>query len=129
MNALPSLRIVVCDESDVIRAQIKIIARTRKIDVVEAETGHQAFAALMVSDAQCAFLHVHLPDISGFEIARRVTAAKLPARPTLVALAGWLSREEAALVDTVGFDRWISRPLDPAHIEAVLAELQERVST
>jgi CheY-like chemotaxis protein len=120
------LRIVVCDESEVIRSQIKSIARARKIDVVEVETGPRALSALMVSDALCAFVHVHLPDLSGFEVARRVRKANLRVRPELVAIAGWLTPEDISLVELVGFDRRISRPIDPVELELVLDELEAR---
>lgn len=123
------LRIVVCDESEVVRNAIKSVARTYKAEVVEAENGHQAFAALMVADAQCGFVHLRLPDMSGFEIARRVRAASLVVRPLLVALADEILDDEHALLDAVGFDLGIARSIDPAQVAAVLTALRVRPLT
>jgi CheY-like chemotaxis protein len=118
-----SLRIVVADESDLVRDQIKALARPFKIDVVEAATGRQAFAALLVSDAQCGFVHVHLPEVSGFEVARRIRAANLHVPPMLVALAGLLVPEDELLVGR--FDLRLSRTIDPLQITGVLSTLRE----
>lgn len=85
-----------------------------------ARTGADAVALAESFAPDAAVLDLGLPDIDGFELARRLVAA-LARRPLLVALTGFSHTELAAR--EAGFDHHFLKPVDPAALAAVLAGL------
>ena len=45
-----ALCIAICDEDPQIRSEVTRLARAQTFDVIEAESGHQALASLIVGD-------------------------------------------------------------------------------
>ncbi len=117
-------RILVAGDDETTRRAIIQIGRGFKLDMIEALTGRQAYAALLVGDAALAFIDVDLPDMSAFEVVRRVHAANLHVRAKLIALSHSMSSSEHAACADAGFDAHILKPIDPDRIAALLFALQ-----
>jgi CheY-like chemotaxis protein len=113
-------RIVVCEADELVRGAISKVARTLKFEVVEAVTGPQALSALIVADAALGFVDLHLPDLSGLEVARRLRIARLHTPPRLVAVSGWMSPREYVLFESLGFAFHLPRPIDPERVVDIL---------
>jgi CheY-like chemotaxis protein len=68
-------------------------------------------------------LDIGLPDITGFELARRLRALPQTARATLVAVTGYGRREDRAQADQAGFDHYFVKPVDVDALLALIARL------
>jgi CheY-like chemotaxis protein len=69
-------------------------------------------------------LDIGLPDINGYEVARRLRAAPPAERaPRLIALTGWGSEEDRRQALSAGFDSHLIKPVDPMELGAALSEL------
>jgi DNA-binding response OmpR family regulator len=69
---------------------------------------------------------IGLPGLNGYEVARRVRAqAAEPSgpQPVLVALTGWGSDDDKIRSRDAGFDRHLTKPVDPHEVEALLLSL------
>jgi signal transduction histidine kinase/CheY-like chemotaxis protein len=61
-----------------------------------------------------------MPRLNGYDAARSIRQTTWGARVTLIALSGWGQLEDRVRSAEAGFDRHLTKPVDPAVIEAVL---------
>ena len=93
-----------------------------------AYTGPDALTAFATFQPQVAFVDIGLPGLNGYEVARRARAlVRYPDAPPLilVALTGWGSDEDKIRSRDAGFDRHLTKPVDPHEVEALLQSLAQ----
>ena len=97
---------------------------------------HTAFDGLEAVEAAARrrpdviLLDLGLPKLSGFEAARRIREQKTTPRPVIVAVTGWGQDEDRRTAAQAGFDGHVVKPVDPAALMRLLAELlKNRPST
>ena len=81
-----------------------------------------ALALLADFKPDLALLDIGLPEMDGYELARRIRAASGSTSCRLVALTGYGKENDKKLAREAGFDRHLSKPVEP---EALLAALDE----
>jgi CheY-like chemotaxis protein len=87
-----------------------------------AVTGEAAIKALSVSRYDAVLIDIALPDISGFEAARRILS--LPGEPvSVVGISGRGSAEEEARARAAGMVGYLRKPLSPGMLARALAEI------
>ncbi|MYN25329.1 ATP-binding protein [Duganella levis] len=92
----------------------------------QVSVSHTALAALDMAEAtlpELCLLDIGLPDISGFELARRLRALPQTAHATLVAVTGYGRREDRDQADQAGFDHYFVKPVDVDALLALIARL------
>ena len=67
-------------------------------------------------------LDIDLPDLDGYEVAKRVRASRAAPRPWLVAMTGKVAPEERARALRSGFDAHLPKPVDGRALLRVVAE-------
>jgi CheY-like chemotaxis protein len=67
-------------------------------------------------------LDIGLPGIDGYEVARRLRHQGGSAHIMLVALTGYGQDEDRRRAQEAGFDHHLTKPLDPAQLQQLLAE-------
>jgi DNA-binding response OmpR family regulator len=65
-------------------------------------------------------LDIGLPDVSGYEIARRIRKELWGQAVRLVALTGWGQEEDRRRSREAGFDEHVIKPIDPAALLTLL---------
>lgn len=89
--------------------------------VTVAFNGQAALDAAQRQSPEIIVLDIGLPDMSGYEVARRLRAdAGLP-RALLVALTGYDREQDLRAVREAGFDHHLVKPTDPATLMALVA--------
>ena len=73
-DASPTTRVLVVDDEPNISALLSATLRLVSFDVRVAESGHGALVAVQEFDPDLVVLDVMLPDLDGFEVARRLRA-------------------------------------------------------
>jgi PAS domain S-box-containing protein len=95
-------------------------------------SGHQtrtAYAGLPAIDAAESFrphavlLDIGLPDLNGYEVARRIRATDWGRDMSLVAVTGWGQQEDRRRALEAGFDHHLTKPVAPEAVESLLATL------
>lgn len=105
-------RVLVIDDSEDVRFIRKRVLRAAGFEIIEAESGATGLRLVDSGDVDVVLLDVNLPDMTGFEVARRIRAiprlARLPiihvtsSRTTTAdAVAGLEGGADAYLVDPV----------------------------
>jgi CheY-like chemotaxis protein len=84
-------------------------------DGVEAVQAAAAFRPHMV------LLDIGLPKMNGYEVARRIRSESWGADVVLVALTGWGQAEDKRRSLEAGFNHHLTKPIDPAALQDLLA--------
>jgi CheY-like chemotaxis protein len=61
-----------------------------------------------------------MPDMSGYEIAKRVRQQEWSANVTMIAVTGFGQDSDRRQALAAGFDHHLTKPIDPAALEAIL---------
>jgi two-component system OmpR family response regulator len=114
------VRILVVDDEPNIVDVISMALRFEGFGVESASTGADAIAAVAARPPQLLVLDVMLPDIDGFEVARRLASAR--AEVPIIFLTARDSTEDVVHGLTVGGDDYVTKPFS-------LEELVARIRT
>ncbi len=89
------------------------------------QTVHTATAALNLLETfrpQVALLDIGLPDLTGYELARRIRLLPGGKDMLLIAATGWGQASDRQLAFEAGFDHHLTKPIDFDRLRALLAE-------
>ncbi len=70
---------------------------------------------------QVILLDIGLPDLNGYEVARRIRASHWGAGVPLVAVTGWGKEEDRQRALEAGFDHYLTKPVAPDAVESVVS--------
>jgi PAS domain S-box-containing protein len=87
-----------------------------------ATTGAAAIEKLATSQPDYVFLDLGMPDMDGYEVARRIRAARLARQPRIVAVTGWGQEDDRERTQAAGFDAHLVKPASVYDIAKVLSE-------
>ncbi|HEY9154896.1 MAG TPA: response regulator [Opitutaceae bacterium] len=81
-------------------------------DVEHASTGHKALEMLGNFRPELVLLDINLPDMDGYELARKIRAQHDDDNMVLVALTGFGNVIDDAAAGAAGFDAHFRKPMD-----------------
>jgi CheY-like chemotaxis protein len=114
------MRVVVIEDHKDTAELMHEILRDAGHDVRVAFSGHDGVNAALALPAEVVLCDVGLPDIDGYEVARRLRADQATARAHLVALTGYDGDDEQQKARDAGFDRHVVKPIDPFQLESLI---------
>ena len=88
-----------------------------------ADNGQRAFELALEFLPDVIFLDIGMPDMDGYEVARKLRTVPEMAHVVLVALTGWGTEEDRNRARDAGFDRHLTKPTRFAAIDDLLATL------
>lgn len=89
----------------------------------DTRAAHDGQSALQIGAAYrpyAVILDIGLPDMNGYEVARRVRLEQWGAQVLLIAATGWGQEADRHLADEAGFDVHLTKPIDFEALQAVL---------
>jgi len=92
----------------------------------EARTAHDGAAGVEAAEAfrpDVVLMDLGMPKLNGYEAARRIRSTPWGRGVVLVALTGWGQDGDRALTADAGFDRHLVKPVHPAALTKLFAEL------
>jgi CheY-like chemotaxis protein len=90
--------------------------------VETAHDGVEALESLKARHYDTAILDIGMPRLNGYDLARQIRAQDWGRSIYLVALTGWGQAEDKQRAMDAGFDRHLTKPVQPEQLAAVLAE-------
>jgi DNA-binding response OmpR family regulator len=103
-----------------------LLAESLRDRGIDARVAHDAKTALDLSDgftADVAVIDLGLPDMDGFELARRLREHPALQRIRLVALTGLADRDTRSRAVAAGFDEHLVKPVRFETLEDVIEKL------
>ncbi|HEY0802879.1 MAG TPA: chemotaxis protein CheB [Steroidobacteraceae bacterium] len=103
--------LVVEDNQDIRESSCELLAMAG-FEVTAAATGFEALEKAPVFRPTAVLLDVGLPDLSGYDVARRLREKPQFASTLLIAVTGYDTPEAHALSAAAGFDHHMSKPVN-----------------
>ncbi|MGE4552163.1 MAG: ATP-binding protein [Desulfovibrionaceae bacterium] len=125
-GGLPSMRILLVDDSQINRAMLKIFLRDAPVQVDEAVDGEEAVRLAGDGEYDLIIMDVEMPRMDGLEATRRIRAqeraAGRVARP-IVALTAHAFKQKQDECLAAGCSTFLSKPVRKAHLLQTLASV------
>jgi CheY-like chemotaxis protein/two-component sensor histidine kinase len=113
--------VLVVEDNDDAREMLQRLLEMDGHRVRVAHDGAAGLSALLAQVPEIAFIDVGLPEIDGYELARRVRAELGERRPPiLVAITGYGQAEDRKRTREAGFDEHLVKPVDYETLSGVL---------
>lgn len=120
MTASRGLSILVVEDNADARATLEMLLEMEGHRVTAAETGAEALTRAGAG-LDVALIDIGLPDVDGYEVARRLRGTPHGKAAYLVALTGYGQPEDRKRAMDAGFDTHLVKPVDPDDLVKMLA--------
>jgi PAS domain S-box-containing protein len=112
-HATPAqVRVLVVDDNEDAAETLAMTLELHGCEVRTAATAARALDILPGFAPAVALLDIGLPDMNGYELARRVRQLPSGAGMTLIATTGWGQQKDRERAFAAGFDRHLTKPID-----------------
>jgi signal transduction histidine kinase len=119
-----SRRVLIIEDNDDAREMLHTALSLSGHQVSEARDGAAGIEIAAREQPDVALIDIGLPDIDGYEVARRLRAMTTRRRMTLVALTGYGQPADRERAFKAGFDVHLTKPVPPEQLKQALAALQ-----
>ena len=90
-----------------------------------AHTGAEALQVAQTQPLDVVFLDIGLPDMTGYDVAKRLRLLPGMQKTLLVALTGWGTQDDRQRTREAGFDRHLTKPAELPAVEELLRAAAE----
>ncbi len=125
LEAQRKCKIVYVEDNPDARATMSDLLASFGYEVVQAVDGYGALAAVKAARPDVVLLDIGLPDISGYEVARRLGKDPAVSSIPLVALTGYGFQSDKEAAVKAGFKAYVLKPADPSEILSVILQVLE----
>jgi PAS domain S-box-containing protein len=115
-------RVLVVDDSTDAADSLAMLLELEGHDVATAYTAAAALEKAERLQPEIAFIDIGLPQMDGYEVARRLRASERCRAIRLVALTGYGQPDDRDQARRAGFDHHLVKPADLESVDAILAE-------
>src|SRR5262249_25655622 len=113
-----SKRILVIEDHEDNRQILRDLLTNANFEVIEAEDGETGLAAAAAHRPDLILIDIQLPDIDGYEAARRLKADTLLHAIPIIAVTSYALAGEAETARAAGCDAYIPKPYSPRQLLA-----------
>jgi CheY-like chemotaxis protein len=121
---VPKRRILVVDDNEDSAGTLSMLLKLMGNEVHEAHDGLAAVEAATTFQPDVILLDIGLPKLNGYEACRRIREQPGGGAFLIVALTGWGQEEDIRRSNEAGFNQHMVKPVDPASLERLLADLE-----
>jgi CheY-like chemotaxis protein len=117
-------RLLVVDDNEDAATALATLLRLQGHQVRVVHDGISALEAVRAFRPVLILLDIGMPGMDGYEVARRIRKTPGMENVLLAALTGWGQQEDRRRTAEAGFDHHLVKPLQPATLEGLLADLK-----
>jgi len=128
LQATAKLRVLVVDDYADVAESLALLLQKKGHDVETADCGLKAIEKARSFRPQVVLLDIGLPDISGYEVVKRLRELPETRQAFLIAISGYGGPEYIEQSESSGFDEHLLKPVDPLKLSAVLATAAARMT-
>jgi len=114
--AVRARRVLVVDDNVDAATTVSELLSMAGCAVAVAHDGQSAVDQTLAFRPDVVLLDIGLPDISGYEAARRIRRLPDLHQPQLIALTGWGQQQDKQMASDAGFDQHWTKPVDPQRL-------------
>lgn len=116
------LRVLVADDNVDGAESLAMLLEAAGHEVHLAYDGVQALELAERVRPGVVLLDIGMPGLSGYEVAQRIRCEPWGGAIRLIAMTGWGQEEDKLAARDAGFDHHLTKPVDPANLESLLAQ-------
>jgi PAS domain S-box-containing protein len=116
-----TLRVLVVEDEVAVAEMLVMLLELWGHVVRAAHDGPTALAAVQTFQPEVILCDIGLPGMDGYELARQLQLQEGPTKAILIAVTGYGQEEDRRRAERAGFDRHMTKPVDPAALEELLA--------
>ncbi|MGE0403765.1 MAG: response regulator [Kofleriaceae bacterium] len=102
---------LVCEDADDARYLLAEMLRSYGFEVTEAADGSEAIELVTAGAIDVALIDIGLPDVNGFEVARRIRESSAAKGVRLIAVTGYGTAADRESARLSGFDFHLLKPV------------------
>ena len=122
-------RILIAEDNPVNRELLHELLEARGYAVEEAENGQEALQMIAQSRPDALLLDLNMPILDGFSTVRKIREdASISSLPVL-AVTAYAMRGDREKTLEAGFDGYLSKPINPAVLDAELERIWNNLNT
>lgn len=121
--SLGMLTILIADDEPHVVELVRVTLEDDRVRVVEARDAHSALALAAELDPELIFLDVHLPDLSGLEVCRRLRKHRHSAGAHIVMLTAAAQQDDIARGLAAGATHYLTKPFSPVRLLSLVEGL------
>jgi DNA-binding response OmpR family regulator len=125
----PGLRVLVVEDDEGAATSAAMLLSILGHDAQIASDGAAALGAVSAYNPDVVLLDIGLPDLDGFEVAKRLRNRVTSRRPFLIAMTGRAGGEDRQRATEAGIDLYLVKPVDSGPLEQVLARFHQLLQT
>lgn len=115
------LRILIVDDNKEIVSTTMELVRLMGHQCQGCHTGSQAVDRVDEYDPDVLIMDISMPEMTGWEAAKKIRERSEGARPLLIAITGQYTRGADKIVAAMnGFDYYLVKPADPKVLQALI---------
>lgn len=112
--------ILVVEDSEDNREILRFILRSIGYGVLEAANGEQAFEICKTRRPDLILMDLSMPVLDGYGAARKIREIEGAGAVPIIAISAHATIDHRAKARALGFNDYLTKPIDFAHLEAVL---------
>ena len=120
--------ILLVEDNPDARETLRLLLELEGHRVATAETGQRAIELALEKKFTVALIDIGLPDLDGYQVARRIRASTVGDQMLLIALTGYGQPEDVRRALAAGFNAHVVKPVDPDTLTKTLADLSRKSS-
>jgi PAS domain S-box-containing protein len=124
--SLDKLRILLIDDNADVSESLALLLQLEGHEVDTADRGLKGIEKAQAFRPQVVLLDIGLPDISGYEVARRLRELPETRQAFLVAISGYGQSKDLEQSKSAGFDRHLLKPVDPSRLSDLLMTVMKQ---
>jgi CheY-like chemotaxis protein len=113
-------KVLVADDNRDAADSLALLLHISGYQVFVGHSGEEALALARRTLPHAMILDIGMPDMTGYEVARRIRVEPRGERVLLIAVTGWGQKEDKALAAAAGFNHHLTKPVDPDEVEKLL---------
>jgi CheY-like chemotaxis protein len=110
-------RVLIVDDNEDAAESLAMVLELEGHLVRTASSGLAGLARMDEFRPEVVILDIGLPDVSGYEIARRIRDEYKHGHVLLIAVTGWGQEQDKQAAQTAGFDYHFTKPVDPRALQ------------
>ena len=120
---LGQMRILVVDDNRDAAESLSMLLEVLGAEAKVACDGFEALELMKSYDPAVVLLDIGMPEMDGYEVARRIRADLPDRRVVLVALTGWGQEDDRRRAKEAGFDHHLIKPANIDTLQKLLTSL------
>jgi two-component system CheB/CheR fusion protein len=117
LGEVARLRVLIADDNRDAADSLAMLLKLSGHDIKIARTGGEALSAANQFRPQVGIIDIGMPDMDGYEVAKRIRHEAWGEDMTLIAVTGWGQADDKRRALAAGFDRHMTKPVDPEELE------------